>query len=67
MRYTEIIVYREATTVCDFRAPRAVTAYRVSAGHGYETKKRLSIADMYRGHCQWIAEQINPRNERKAA
>lgn len=61
MRYTEIIIYRRGVD------GTSVGAYRQSIGHGYMTTKRLNIADMYRGHCAWIAEQINPNQARRAA
>lgn len=59
MRYSEIIVYRRD---CD-----GVTAHRVTKAYDCCSYKELSIADMYRGHCAWVAEQINNRMERKAA
>ena len=54
MRYTEIVVYRRLT------GTEHIQAFRVTEAHGHLLAKELPIADMYRGHCAWIAEQITP-------
>jgi hypothetical protein len=69
LRYTELVIYnRYKVFNLDGSVLREmVQPVRVTAAHDYVTAVNVPMESLFLGHCEWIGEQINAREERQAA